>query len=365
MNILFQPANHYGFGHTSRLIAIASSIRRQQPNVQLAFILEGEGAHPLLDAASFPYLALPESSQFCDRGIWTKWTDCDPATIPFALAVAAMERLQPDVVVFDSFPYLSILRAAISFELPIVLCARQTRDDAVYYRHLSAYASALTLILLPHEPGTIDLPASLASRTRYVGTIVRDASQAANLPSTTFANEIIVTGGGGGIPRTVDFYNLALAGFARCRARHPDVSCVLIAGPLFREWQELHLIDGIHVIPFEPHLQVRMSSARLVICRGGYNTSAELSRTCVPCISIPATTTLDDQVKRATEMAACSPGFHVYLGNDAQILADLMDSCLRAPPLTVHHARIREDGADVAAAAILEVGALFGDAATC
>lgn len=356
MNIIFQPANHFGLGHVSRLLAIASVIRDRQPEAQVAFVLEGEGAHPLLDSAGFPYLALPESSHFCDDGIWTKWKGGDSTTVPFALAVAAIDRLQPDAIVFDSFPYMPMLRSAVSFGVPVVLCARQTRNDRAYFRNISAYSAMLQLLLLPHEPGTVDVPIELVSRSRYVGTIIREPIPNQRHRATDSPADVIVTGGGGGIPRTVDFYNLAIAAFVRCRAaRHPGLTCTLVAGPLFHEWRELCLADGVRVVPYEPNLQMLMAAARLVVCRAGYNTTAELAGTSVPCISVPATTTQDDQVERARDLAARSPLYHTYLGNDPQTLAELVDKCLTSPIARRQHAEIRGNGAQLAATAILDM----------
>jgi predicted glycosyltransferase len=199
----------------------------------------------------------------------------------------------------------------------------------------------------------VDVPEQLVSRARFVGNIVRlpapDSSR-----RTGSDKQLIITGGGGGFPKTVEFYNLAIESYARCRRKDPHLNCVLIVGPLFSDWWDLRVTDGVRLIPSEPQLRELLTDADLVICQGGYNTVSEITQLHLPCVCIPAPRGFDDQFARAHQAAKSRPNFHVYEGNDPDVLAALMESCLASPRSTSQGSSSMTDGGDQAAALLLD-----------
>lgn len=349
LTVAFQAPNRVGLGHISRMMAVALAIRRRRPDARLPFILEG-ASHSLLETASLPYFSLPHREEMAGPS-WTAWNHLRRANMVFDMSRAILRCLQPDMVLCDTFPCMPFMAAAAKLRVPLALCARKTRYNEAYWEGICKHGALLSLILIPHDPGEVWVPASLRSSVRFVGEISRPISGVAAPPCVPGSKRIVITGGGGGYEGTVHFYNLAMDAFVRYRRDHPDTGCVLVTGPLFREWWDLRMVDGVRVVPFEPNLRELMATADLVICQAGYNTASEIRRLGVPSICMPGERLADDQEERAVAMAGSLPGFHVFLGNDAGELAQYIARALH----TEHRASaaLPPNGADRAADLLL------------
>jgi predicted glycosyltransferase len=167
------------------------------------------------------------------------------------------------------------------------------------------------------------------------------------------APHVVITGGGGGYPGTVAFYNLALEACARLRTSLPAIEPVLVSGPLFHEWLDLRLVDGVRLLPFDPHLNGRIAAADLVICQGGYNTLAEIAALGVPALCVPAERQSDDQFERARDMT--SPIMTCYTGTDPRAMADLAIALLQTRPARSRATVVTTPGAGIAARLLLDV----------
>jgi len=132
----------------------------------------------------------------------------------------------------------------VQSEIPIVLCLRETRDLASYVAHARGLLRQVSLIVILHPDGTIDLPGELAVKSCFVGQIARQATPMAIPERDPATPRIVINGGGGGYPGTVEFYNLAMTAIAGLREHYPALKAQLIEGPLFREWLLLQPIDG-------------------------------------------------------------------------------------------------------------------------
>jgi predicted glycosyltransferase len=347
--ILFHPPNGYGLGHINRLVAIALAVRKRRPDAALPFVLR-DGNHSLLETASLPYVYLPHGPQLLEGQGYSAWG----ASVVFEASRALIQGLGPELILFDTRPCIPLMDAAAKMNVPMALCARKTKDDQAYFDGMLSHETIFDLLIIPHEPGEVDVPARLLPRTRFVGNVVRPTGAAAEHKVLSRPKRLVITGGGGGYPKTADFYNLAIESYAKCRRKDPQLACTLITGPLFREWEALQVVEGVRVIPFEPRLQQLMASAALVICQGGYNTVAEIKQLDVPCICVPAVRALDDQFARAREAAKSAAHFRVYEGNDPSVLADLVESCLASPRSWSRKSGSVADGADRAAAVLLD-----------
>jgi UDP-N-acetylglucosamine--N-acetylmuramyl-(pentapeptide) pyrophosphoryl-undecaprenol N-acetylglucosamine transferase len=331
--IVFQPPNHIGLGHISRLLAIALAVRELDPRVRLPFVVGGH-AHGLLEAHEVFHLALPLVRDGQVLTSATGWENAELHRIARDLAAAMMHTLAPDLVVFDCFPNEVVLDVVRARRLPVVICLRKSRQMAPFFEAIRHHGALVRAILIPHPPGECEIPADLLPKTHFTGPITRPFSLDADAPSRQRGNaderpsrrQVIVTGGGGGYPGTVEFYNLALDACARVRETVPAraLDILLVAGPLFTHWTDLQLPADVRVIPFDPHLSARLGQADTVICQGGYNTMAELVALGVPAICVPAERGSDDQFERARTLAAEHTQMQTYEGSDGGELATLI-----------------------------------------
>jgi hypothetical protein len=138
--------------------------------------------------------------------------------------------------VFDFLPNLSFADAVVESRTRIVLCLREMRSLSGYLAAARDLLPHVRLIVVPHPEGTICLPEELRVKSRFVGQIARRPPPVTALGTDPTAPRIVISGGGGGYPGTVKFYNLALKATADLRERYPALKCQLIAGPLFRGW---------------------------------------------------------------------------------------------------------------------------------
>jgi len=249
-----------------------------------------------------------------------------------ALSHTILGALRPGVVVFDGLPNRAFLRASVEAEVPCAICLREAKKG-VYEERLGPHLAHFQCVIVPHDPGDYEIPRELEARTHFVGPIVR--------PMTAPPREsherpvVLITGGGGGYPGTVHFYNLALKAFAEARREDPRLDGRLVTGPLFDDWARLELVDGARVAPFDPHLTEGFAQADLVVCQCGYNTMAELERVGTRTILVPAARTLDDQFARAQRLARTYPHFSTFVGSSPQELGRLIVDAVaegRRPP---------------------------------
>jgi UDP-N-acetylglucosamine--N-acetylmuramyl-(pentapeptide) pyrophosphoryl-undecaprenol N-acetylglucosamine transferase len=327
--VAFHAINGIGLGHLSRLIAIALAIRERGPNTDVLFIVEGS-SHGLLEAANLPYMTIPrvKDSETSASGLASK-----KKQLHLAFANSIVKIIRPDLIIFDSYIDAAFHLAARSNGVPFAVCARKMKDMERFFETLTTSFSDVQLILIPHEAEEIDIPNEVKERTRFVGPIARRPSQ--RQPEAAGADRtpnVVITGGGGGYPGTVNFYNLALAALATCRIKEPDLSGLLVTGPLFREWHQLSHVAGAKIIPFDPDITSVFAAADLIICQAGYNTMTEIMSLSVPAICIPGERQFDDQYERAVVANATYPHIHLFDGNDPDPLANLIFQSLRHSP---------------------------------
>jgi UDP-N-acetylglucosamine--N-acetylmuramyl-(pentapeptide) pyrophosphoryl-undecaprenol N-acetylglucosamine transferase len=352
--ILFQPPNHIGLGHISRLIAVALAARESAPSLRLPFVVDGHG-HGLIEAHQFPCISLPTGFDAQEASSWSAWPRAERRVVALDLALSLVKALAPDLIVFDCFPNGAMLNAALERRVAIAICLRKAKEMRVYYEPLQALASAVRLILIAHDEGECQVPAPLRSRTRFTGPIARRPCLSRPDERDAPAGPLVViTAGGGGYPGSVDFYNLALAAFATARQCRPELNGVLVTGPLFTEWWRLRLVDGMRVLPFDPRLTETFARASLVVCQGGYNTVTEIRSLGVPALCVPAERAIDDQFERARSAADASPSFRTYSGVDVEAFAVLLLESLRAARTVAAPLQVTS-GAAVAASYLMNV----------
>lgn len=354
--ILFQPPNHRGLGHISRLLAIALATRDACANVRTPFLIDGH-AHGLVEAYGLPHVSLVPGHDLYDTPVWSAWPMSERQGLAMDVALALIRHAKPDLLVFDCFPNPAVVHAGMERRLPIVLCLRKSRQMAAYFDMLRPFWPVVELVLVAHAEGECEVPAALRSRTVFTGPIVRPAPPGPPVePPVPLGDKLVViTGGGGGIPETVHFYNLAIDAFARAREREPALSAYLVAGPLFTGWSRLKMTKDLRVVPFDPHLSQTLARAGLIVCQGGYNTVSEILPLGVPVVCMPAGTLADDQFERAEIAARRTPNFHAYTGDDPAALASLMLNGLSAGRTAMPDGPSATAGARTAATRLLDM----------
>jgi predicted glycosyltransferase len=352
LTIAFQVFATSWLGHTSRLIAIAQGIRRQRPEARLIFLVEGNSG-PLLESAGFPHVSLPHESAFAGPE-WGGWPVDQRDRMLGAMTRTLLEQLAPRVIVFDSRPCAYMADEAAQLQIPTVFVARRTRTASRCFEWAVAHQDAVDLVIAPHEAGEFPVPDQIQGKTHFVGTIVRDATQTSAARAPQPGKHALITGGGGGFPGTVDYYNQALAAVGAARARVPSLRGTLVTGPMFGDWQKLQPVEGVTIIPFDPDLQATMAAADVVICQAGYNTIAELGELGTPTICMPAPRIADDQFARARSIAEQRSAFFVLTDCTTEALRDQIIACLDTPR-GQPGAASRAAGADRAAKLILDL----------
>jgi UDP-N-acetylglucosamine--N-acetylmuramyl-(pentapeptide) pyrophosphoryl-undecaprenol N-acetylglucosamine transferase len=326
--VVFHAINGIGLGHLSRQIAIALAVRELAPRTNILFVVDG-GSHGLLEAAGLSYVTAP---LIIDNGASGYWQMSRKSQIWRSFAHSIVQVMRPDIILFDCFISFPFLEAARSSGVPFAICARKMKEMDQFFNSLAKTSSDAKLILIPHDPDEINVPNKLKEKTRFVGQIARPFSQRqAGAAGLALTPRIVITGGGGGYPDTVNFYNAALAAFAACRSEEPSLTGLLVTGPLFKDWGRLEPVEGAQVIPFDPALTATLATADLAISQAGYNTIAEITALSVPAICIPAQRKFDDQYERAVSVSATHPQIHLCSDLDPGPLATLMLRILRRP----------------------------------
>jgi UDP-N-acetylglucosamine:LPS N-acetylglucosamine transferase len=335
----------------NRLSVIALALREIDPKVRTPFVVEG-ASHVLLDTFALPYVPLPVSYAMSDRSVWTAWTETERLSLQLQIAQSILKSIGPQAVVFDCLPTPVFSQVVIESGIPIVLCLREMRDLARYLAEVCGLLKYVKLIIVPHPQGAFLLPENLAVRTCFVGQVARPVVRKKHIPDPEQPN-IVITGGGGGYPGTVDFYNLALLAVADLRKRASRLKAQLITGPLFRDWHLLRLVENISLLPFEPDMPSRLAESALVICQAGYNTVAELELLGPRTILVPAERQWDDQFARAERVSRGRSNFCVFRGKTATELSSLASDVLSAEIPTV--SPVKADGGMKAARLIYEM----------
>jgi predicted glycosyltransferase len=327
--VLFQPQNHVGLGHLNRLSAVALALRRIDSSLRTPFVIEG-AAHVLLDALGLPYVPLPSSHLMHETENWSLWDAEARQQLSTEISSAILRTLRPEIVVFDIFPNQAFASVVLAAKLPVVLCLRQVNDLERYLLRLTHLLPYVHRILIPHDEGAFQVPREIRDKSFFVGEIVRPLLPAV-AKSHPDCSTIVIHGGGGGYPGTVDFFNASIRAVALLRGTQSKLKVRLITGPLFTDWLELQLAPDVSVIPFDPHLSKTLAEADLVICQAGYNAIAELKRIAVRVLVVPAERRWDNQFGRAEQAAKACEHFRVAQNMNPDELARTAEEFLREP----------------------------------
>lgn len=327
--VVFQTPNRIGLGHLNRSASIALAMRSFSPATRIQFVIEGS-SHSFLEQFGLPFITLPTA--------WdpqrSQALNDERRSILKTTSDAILDTFRPDLIVYDCLPHFHFMEAVRRRNIPTALCLRKVKDFKKYSQNprVSELLGEQPLLIIPHEENEFPIPVSLLPRAKYVGEIVRPTIRGNDVNEGVVGQSekrlIVITGGGGGDPSTLLFYNLSLAALRAVSHANANITVLLIAGPLFKEWRSLQLFDGVHVSPFEPHIELIFRQCSLVISQGGYNSLAELKKLNVPTICIPQPREFDDQYDRAQKYSAESGSMFRFLDTDSAALSSLITTVL-------------------------------------
>lgn len=350
--ILFHPTNGIGLGHLSRLGAIALAVRSRYSDVRVLFGLE-TAHHELIDALGFPYVSLP--SKRIHRAWWEDEGSAVMSRLRTGMLEAIFREFNPHLTVFDGTPTEEFLDMTLRRCGVTAVCLREMKHLERSQTNTKLLRSA-RLIIVPAQPTDWHLPESLMAKAVYVGQIARVPSTASPIGARQDSRDsrirVVISGGGGGYPGTVDFYNRAQMAFQICQRDMPELEGILVTGPLFREWLSLCLVPGVRLLPFEADMPGLLTSARIAIVQGGYNTIAELAALRVPSICVPADRMHDDQFKRVRHMSDRLPWLREIIDADADGIAREMRALIDLPANDKREPAFDSSGAQIAAEAL-------------
>jgi UDP-N-acetylglucosamine--N-acetylmuramyl-(pentapeptide) pyrophosphoryl-undecaprenol N-acetylglucosamine transferase len=359
--VVFYAVNGLGLGHVTRLLAIARAIRRLARNTEILFITSSE-ADGVIFREGFAAVKLPSKTIREACGL-RKSTYLKMAQSVTWNAIGAFD---PDVLVVDTYPSGSFeeLIPVLRWRQKNVFVFREQRRDSFQSGLLKAVLPLYDLVIVPHEAvGQVgDLPEP--AKARAVGPILireRDellgrsqARAALGLPGALNENTLLLYAsfGGGGDPETHRALDLTM----RAVATLPNAHLVIGSGPLLNTAPEPR--SGITVVNGRyPMLDV-LPAFDAAIVAAGYNTVHELLFAGIPATLVPFDRVLDDQGRRARELAdtgaclLCDPLTERGL---ADSVARLAESATRRSLANSARTVIKSNGATNAARAILEM----------
>lgn len=378
--VLFYVQHLLGIGHLARASRIASAL------VEAGFdltLVTGGSAVAGFPAADIPHLALPPVVASEGFGGLAR-PDGTTADAPYLAArrdmlLSAFERLHPDIVMIEAFPFG---RRQMRFELLPLLDAIAKRAD----RPLLA-ASIRDIMQERVKPGrneetadlvrrhfdlvlvhgderfarleeTFPLAVSIADRLVYTGLVAAPAPAPA-----TERFDILVSAGGGAAGRL-----LAEATVRAARASSAKRRWALVTGPNLPQSAYDAATDNapahLSLFRFRPDFPSLLTGAELSVSQAGYNTVCDLLRAGCRSLLVPfAAGGETEQTARANRLEAM--GLASVLAEDAltpDTLLAAIEAALRKPPPAANALDL--DGARKTAAILLDRWRAFRQASS-
>ena len=323
MRVAFHTINGVGLGHVARAVNIASSIRDLVPDVRLLLLTNARDTS-LITRAGLDFVKLPPRLNE-PHAAPTRVRTALPESLERAALIAALDAFGPDLVVFDTHAPMDIVRHTAALGARAVLVLRELRPEALRAFAASTGPLAFDRIVVPHEPGEMDLSPLAGLPVALVGPIVRPVVRQASRPAT--APLVVATAGGGGQPVDARRYVRAVAdAHLLARARFPALETVLVTGPYGETPANVEPYAGLTIERSVADLGALLGQATLVISQAGYNAIAEIRALEKPAILVPAHRKAEDQRGRALRLVRA--GAAVISKPEARALADRIERLL-------------------------------------
>lgn len=343
MKVAFHAINGVGLGHVVRVVSLATEMRGLVPGVRL-LVLTNARDTSLLEEAELDHVQLPprlnEPHADPERVLTAL-----PEALEEAALGAALAAFGPDLVVFDTHAPMRVVHRAAELGARTVLVLRELRPEALRSFATSGAALSFDRIVVPHEPGEVDLSALAGAPIEVVGPIVRVLPRAPESPgerrqesaapdaehaSVERAPLLVALAGGGGQPVDARRYLRAVAdAHLLARARVPGLETVLVTGPYGEAPPNVERYAGLTVLRTAPDLPDLLARAALVVSQAGYNAVAELRALEKPVVLVPGHRKAEDQRARARRLERATAA--VIAKPEARSIADRVEHLLTTP----------------------------------
>jgi UDP-N-acetylglucosamine--N-acetylmuramyl-(pentapeptide) pyrophosphoryl-undecaprenol N-acetylglucosamine transferase len=359
--VIFYAVNGLGLGHVTRLLAIARALRRLAPQAEILFLTSSE-ADGVIYREGFAAIKLPSKTIREACGL-RKTTYLKMAQSVTWNAISAFD---PDVLVVDTYPSGSFeeLIPVLRWRQKNVFVFREQRRDSFQSDLLKAILPLYDLLIVPHE--TVEQVGDLPepAKARAVGPILirernellsrTQARAALGLPGRIDEDTLLIycSFGGGGEPES----RRALELTSRAVSALPNAHLVIGQGPLLLTEPEPRM--GMTVIRGRYPMMDVLPAFDAAVAAAGYNTVHELLFAGIASVLVPFGRILDDQGRRAHELAqdqaclVCDPLTERGL---TESLARLADAATRHTLAKNARGIIKKNGATAAARSILEL----------
>ncbi|MDP9393447.1 MAG: hypothetical protein M3Q27_03910 [Actinomycetota bacterium] len=383
MRALFYSHDGQGLGHVRRNLAVADALTRLDPAASVLVVCSTDHVDslvvpPRVDILKLPGLRKVTNSSYAARRL--PMTGGETSALRSALIASATATFAPQVLLSDKHPHgahgelraaLAVLKAAGG---RAVLGLRDILDDPATVRAewratgvLDAVAADYDRVLVYGNRSVLD-PAEVYGMTAPVRRMVRYCGYVANTPPahdgaplcTPDGRPVVLATAGGG-----DDGFTVLSAFveaSRGAPWHP----VVVSGTGLDERDQVSLQERVAELGgtfhrFVRNLPVHFPSVAALVCMGGYNTTTEAVRACVPTVVVPRVQPRQEQLIRARAFAELGLVRTVHPEDVSRgrlgpaVLAAMGDS---RPRIAEQVARsIDVDGAERAAAELLSVSA--------
>ncbi len=301
VRLLFRISNRRGLGHFMRGLNIAREIVSLSPRARVLFFVQGSSPEAMRE----PWLQIVQAPEDDSPLVWQR----------------CLVDYSPQTVIYDTMlpkPSETLPGRGVALAYIMRKCQKA--------RQLQIFAEPLLrrmdCLLVPHtrEEFAVDIPASLARKTSFVGPIVRlpDPQVRAVLRDKYQLRPdvplLVSTPGGGGFAADATFFLQVVERAHELLLRsESSFRHLVILGP--KHQGTLVGLPGMQVVDCEPELGSLLAEATLVFSAGGYNTVHEIRAAAVPAVFLPGPRTHDDQFERVQSLA--EQGLAVVVDNQA------------------------------------------------
>nr|WP_316655434.1 glycosyltransferase [uncultured Gellertiella sp.] len=348
--VLFYVQHLLGIGHLSRASRIAEALDADGFAVTM---VTGGSPVPGFPASHIDHVALPPlvsgDEGFSDLFDGTgKPASEDYKAARRDLLLSTFERLKPDIVILEAFPFgrrqmrfeLMPLMARIEATFPRPLVATSLRDilqertkpgrDAETVALVKAHVDA---VLVHGDPAfarleeSFALAAGISGKVHYTGIVAPQS-----LPDTTDRFDVVVSAGGGAVGQTVTRAAIGAAGLVDAQ-----LSWLVIAGPNLpaADYQALVADAPAHVTiaRFRKDFGGLLAKAKLSVSQAGYNTVGDILLAGCRSILVPfAAGGETEQSARANRLAQMGRAIVIEeSGTGPETLADAVRQALALP----------------------------------
>lgn len=332
MKVAFHVINGVGLGHVVRAVTIARAVRELVPDVELLFLTNARDPS-FIAAAGIDFVQLPprldEPHADPDRASTSL-----PRPLEEAALVAALDVFAPDLVVFDTHAPRRLVRHVTANGAGAVLVLRELRKEVLRSFVESGAAGELDRIVVPHEPGDMDLAPLAGLPFVLVGPVVRDIGRVDAAPSSSPASPasplVVATAGGGGQPIDAARYLQAVVdAHALARIAIPSLETIVVRGPYGDAPPKGADVPGLTLVRSTADLPSLLARATLVVSQAGYNAIAELRSLAKPAILVPGLRKSEDQRARAMRLVRAKAA--VLAKPEGRSIADRIEALVGSP----------------------------------